>query len=681
MTEQEIFSAAIEIQDALARAAYVHDACDGDAELEEQVVALLQSHDEASQFIETPAANHTGLAETIVRDSIEENMEGDEDATSGEADFQRYLDPPTREGWLGRLGHYEIEAILGRGAFGIVAKAFDDKLHRAVAIKMMSPELASTSPPRKRFLREARAAAAVSHENIVGIHAVEEEPIPYLVMEYIAGETLQDRMNGHGPFSPHEVVSVGRQISSGLAAAHDVNLIHRDIKPANILVMEGPGERIKITDFGLARAVDDASMTRTGTIAGTPMYMAPEQARGETLDHRADLFSLGSVLYQMASGRPPFRASSTIAVLKRVCDDEPRPIDDVIPGAPKWMGEVIRGLLEKSPDARYQSASEVAETLSQCEKQLEVQGRVTTYTSPKGSSSDPSSDSSASQGAPDAAVNRAASRGVLTGMALVLIAIVSGIFLSRKLSDWTESPVPSLPATEVTGKLWFDGRDDWVEFPNVQWDYPQFTIEVFVTSQHGSDNGTIVHLSGSDSDKRELMSIYESGHAGPNERNGLAGIQGKTSYQCAYGSLVVGERQHRALVFDGRYLHYYVNGVWQGRRYAQPYEGLQWNMRRLHLGCDGGGRRFFQGMIDGLRISRVVRYEDNFDPITSFAADDVTLAMYDFSSGDGATLVDRSGNGLDGIIHGAIWAKNKNKEKKQKATSSEKQSESANSSP
>ncbi|MCA9125407.1 MAG: serine/threonine protein kinase, partial [Planctomycetales bacterium] len=179
--------------------------------------------------------------------------------------------------------------------------------------------------------------AAVMHENIVAIHAVEEEPIPYLVMEYIPGQTLQQRMDSNGPLEIAEVLRIGQQMAAGLAAAHAANLIHRDIKPSNILLSEGPNSRAKISDFGLARAVDDASMTKSGMIAGTPMYMAPEQARGETLDHRADLFSLGSVLYQMVGGRPPFRATNTVAVLKRVCEDKPRPLGDVLPGTPAWL--------------------------------------------------------------------------------------------------------------------------------------------------------------------------------------------------------------------------------------------------------------------------------------------------------------------------------------------------------
>lgn len=231
-------------------------------------------------------------------------------------------------------------------------RAFDERLHRHVAIKVLSPQLAATSPPRKRFLREARSAAAVRHENVVQVYAVEEQPLPYLVMELVDGQTLKDKLNGAGPLETTEVLSLGRQIAAGLAAAHEKGLIHRDIKPANILIEPGVEPRVKLSDFGLARAVDDASMTRSGVISGTPMYMAPEQAQGLPLDHRADLFSLGSVLYQMVSGRPPFRAASTVAVLKRVTDETPRPIQEIVSSVPKWLCTIITKLHAKQPEDR-----------------------------------------------------------------------------------------------------------------------------------------------------------------------------------------------------------------------------------------------------------------------------------------------------------------------------------------
>jgi hypothetical protein len=378
MNERDLFLAAIEITDPAERTAYLDQACDGNQELRAQVEELLKTHAETSQFLETPAvATKSAVDQAVPTDSSDADHDPSPECTLGEAEFRKYLEPATRPGWLGRLAHYEIEEILGRGAFGIVAKAFDEKLHRVVAIKLMSREIASTSPPRKRFLREARAAAAVMHENIVAIHAVEEDPIPYLVMEYILGKTLQQRMDERGPLEVPEVLRIGQQVAAGMAAAHAVNLIHRDIKPSNILLSDDPTTRVKISDFGLARAVDDATLTSSGLIAGTPMYMAPEQARGETLDHRADLFSLGSVLYQMAGGRPPFRAANTVAVLKRVCEDTPRPLGDVLPGTPGWLETIIFRLLEKERDDRYQTAQEVADLLACCQRELEHNGKVT----------------------------------------------------------------------------------------------------------------------------------------------------------------------------------------------------------------------------------------------------------------------------------------------------------------
>jgi serine/threonine protein kinase len=274
-----------------------------------------------------------------------------------------FLAPASRSDALGRLGHYEVLEVLGRGGFGIVLRAFDDKLQRVVAIKVLAPELAATSPARKRFLREARATAQVRHENVVQIHAVEEQPLPYLVMEFVPGETLQQRLDRTGPLEAAEVAAIGCQVADGLAAAHAVGLIHRDIKPGNILLESGPRLRAKLTDFGLARAADDASITQSGVVAGTPLYMSPEQARGAKLDQRSDLFSLGSVLYAITSGRPPFRAATTLAVLKRVTEETPRPIPEIIPETPPWLCHVIARLMAKEPGERFQAAEEVRQAL------------------------------------------------------------------------------------------------------------------------------------------------------------------------------------------------------------------------------------------------------------------------------------------------------------------------------
>jgi hypothetical protein len=205
----------------------------------------------------------------------------------------------------------------------------------------------------------------VAHEHVVDIHAVEDAgPVPYLVMQYVAGTSLEERLRRGGPLEIKEVLRIGLQTALGLAAAHAQGLVHRDVKPANILLENGV-ERVKLTDFGLARTVDDVSVTQSGVVAGRPLYMSPEQARGEAVDHRSDLFSLGSVLYAMCTGRPPFRASSLMAVMRRVCEDTPRPVREVNPDISGWLEAVIARLHAKDPAARYQSAAEVAGVLGQ----------------------------------------------------------------------------------------------------------------------------------------------------------------------------------------------------------------------------------------------------------------------------------------------------------------------------
>ncbi len=283
---------------------------------------------------------------------------------------------------LGRLGRYEIEQTIGAGGMGIVLKGFDTELNRPVAVKVLAPHLAHSGAARQRFAREARAAAAVVHEHVVAIHNVESDgvesggvqeggvaggdsprDVPFLVMQYVPGRSLEERVNQDGPLEPEEILRIGSQAAAGLAAAHAQGVIHRDVKPANIL-LENDVERVLLTDFGLARAAEDASLTRSGIIAGTPHYMSPEQARGEPADARSDLFSLGSVLYFMATGHPPFRAEQAMAVLHRICQSRHRPVCEANPGIPDELAYVIDRLLEKKPGRRFATASDVQQALA-----------------------------------------------------------------------------------------------------------------------------------------------------------------------------------------------------------------------------------------------------------------------------------------------------------------------------
>ena len=278
----------------------------------------------------------------------------------------KLLGPTDDPRMLGRLGTYEVLGVLGRGGMGIVFKAFDAPLNRYVAIKMLLPHLAASGAARKRFEREGQAAAAVIDDHVLPIYAVSQwQNIPYLVMQYSSGNNLQRRIDVDGPLDVKEILRIGMQTARGLAAAHAQGLVHRDVKPSNML-LDGTVERVMLTDFGLARAVDDASITRTGTIAGTPQYMSPEQARGKSVDARSDLFGLGCVLYAMCTGHPPFRAESSYAILRLITDEEPRPIREINADIPDWLCSIIGKLMSKKADERYQNAEEVAELLEQC---------------------------------------------------------------------------------------------------------------------------------------------------------------------------------------------------------------------------------------------------------------------------------------------------------------------------
>jgi serine/threonine protein kinase len=274
-----------------------------------------------------------------------------------------FLCPSDRPDVVGMLGHYEVTEVIGQGGMGVVLKAFDPPLHRLVAIKVMAPAVAGSATARRRFTREAQAAAAVCHDHVVTVHGVDEaDGLPYMVMQYVAGESLQSRLDRVGPLELVEIVRIGLQTALGLGAAHAQGLIHRDIKPSNLLLENGLA-RVKITDFGLARMTDDVALTQNGVVAGTPEYMAPEQARGELVDHRSDLFSLGSVLYAMCTGVPPFSGSSAVAVLRQVSDQTPRSVREVNPDIPAWLDVFVRRLMEKDPAKRFESAAEVAALL------------------------------------------------------------------------------------------------------------------------------------------------------------------------------------------------------------------------------------------------------------------------------------------------------------------------------
>ena len=288
--------------------------------------------------------------------------------------FLKHLDPTDDPRMLGRFGGYEIAGVIGAGGMSFVLKGFDSALNRYVAIKVMSPHLATSESARQRFAREAQAAAAVVHDNVIAIHHVRgDAELPYLVMPYERGNSLQKRLDERGPLEVAEILRIGMQSAAGLAAAHAQGLVHRDVKPGNILLTENV-ERVKLTDFGLARAVDDASLTRTGMIAGTTQYLSPEQARGDAVDQRSDLFSLGSVLYAMCTGKAPFRADTSYGALMKITESVATPIEQLNPSVPTWLCSLIRRLHAKSPEERYQSAADAEHHLQRCLRHVQNPG-------------------------------------------------------------------------------------------------------------------------------------------------------------------------------------------------------------------------------------------------------------------------------------------------------------------
>lgn len=261
---------------------------------------------------------------------------------------------------------YELDKEIGRGGMGIVFKAKDRRLKRAVAVKLLPPELAFRSEIRSRFLREAETAAQLSHPNIVPIYSVDEKGgLVFFVMGFVDGGNLAKRIHDGGPMPPDEVRRILREVADALAYAHANKVVHRDIKPDNIL-LDIQSKRPMVTDFGIARAISDgaeARLTATGIAIGTPAFMSPEQSAGDRdLDGRSDLYSLGIVAYQMLCGDLPFNANSTPALLVKHLSERPIPIDQRA-NVPPDLARVVMLLLEKDPANRFQSAAELKTAL------------------------------------------------------------------------------------------------------------------------------------------------------------------------------------------------------------------------------------------------------------------------------------------------------------------------------
>lgn len=356
-----------------------------------------------------------------------------------------FLQPSDDPAYLGRLNHFQIARVLGRGGMGIVLEAFDTHLQRNVAIKVLNPRLQENETARKRFCREGRAAAAISHEHVVAMYQVSharEGEVAYLVMQLIDGVTLESLMDDRRPMPFHEIARIGMQAAAGLSAAHAREMVHRDIKPANILI-ESDTERVKLTDFGLARTTDDIKLTKTGMVTGTPLYMSPEQTLGATADERSDLFSLGAVLYEMATGTPAFEAPSALGVMRRITDENPVAPYKVNASISRPLSDLIMSMLEKPPENRPVSAAAVATAMASI---VSEHGPISPLQVPAVAASEVKKAS----GQQRALRRRVIGAWSVAAFGLVCLIAASVIGL-RGISSGTDGDEPTFPSVALTG--------------------------------------------------------------------------------------------------------------------------------------------------------------------------------------------------------------------------------------
>lgn len=276
------------------------------------------------------------------------------------------------EPWL--LGRYEVVAELGKGAMGVVYRANDPMLNRMVAIKTINTEEAGhegMAEYEARFYTEAKAAGGLNHPNIIIIYDIGKSGhLVYMAMEYIEGRELREMLAEGQPLPVALAVDVAAQVGEGLAYAHQHHVVHRDIKPANIMIT--PEGRAKIADFGIARMRSSETRTQTGIILGSPRYIAPEQVVGKRADHRSDIFSLGVILYESLTGTTPFNGEGLSALMYQITNHDPAPPSSLNPQVPVMLDYIIAKVLAKSPDARYQSAADLANDLRECRAQMET---------------------------------------------------------------------------------------------------------------------------------------------------------------------------------------------------------------------------------------------------------------------------------------------------------------------
>ncbi len=589
-----------------------------------------------------------------------------------------FLLPPEEEDELGRLGGYRILEILGSGGMGVVFRAEDPRLKRQVALKAMKSAIATDQEAKLRFLREAEATAAIEHDNIVTIYQVgEENGVPFIAMQLLKGESLKSRMSRRDRLSQEETIRIGSQIAAGLQAAHERGLIHRDIKPDNIWLQEGT-DRVRIVDFGLVRNnADDVELTTSGVVLGTPRYMSPEQAQGQAVDHRCDLFSLGSVLYRLVSGQDAFSGNVVTAVLVAVASGEPAPLRELFPEIDPDLDLIIQTLLKKNPDERYSTAADVEVRLNRIQP---------------GSTRPPGSK-------PETLLaekrNPPKSRILLMGAAFFGVILLAGIIITLinkdgsrttiRTDDDTRIEITSDDGGAATERKNTGGQTDLggantpppikvsnrtnlaMVFPEgtpggdvyldpLPWSSDQeLTIECWIDSTH---SGRIFRLV--EKDVYTFLNIWLE----KSELQAEVFYRGTNRFAHGAGTMPANlpKRVHLAFTLKNRLWQLWLNGK-QLAEMKEPKDDNGKNFREtgallaFFAYYDEEKQVFkeqYTGPIDEIRISNVSRYSGwNYQiPAELFEPDEHTIAIYHCDEGQGNQLTDSSGNNNHAIIRG-----------------------------
>ncbi len=600
--------------------------------------------------------------------------------------------PPLAQGEVGVLGPYRIVKELGHGGMGAVYAAMDTRLDRALALKVMLPHHAASKDSRERFLREAKAAAKIKHDNVVTVYEADErDGIPYIAMEFLEGYPLDAYLKKKGSPGMSQIIRIGKETAEGLAAAHKLGLVHRDIKPGN-LWLEAPNGRVKVLDFGLAKPLDsEVEMTKSGMIVGTPAYMSPEQARSQKLDPRSDLFSLGALLYRLCTGLLPFQGENTMAILMALGSDEPKPVLDLNPNVPEALAILIHQLLAKNPNARPQNAGEVAERLRRIgtgqtlpSDNVVAQPVVYTPIAITAETNNPFADidadvsrtemvsgSSNEVATPKKPARKKSGAGLLWGVAaglFVMLGLVIGIILFlSKGKDRTEAKNDT-PDNITDGKD-KEKKNPKVEPPKIAPPAGKFALEfskgqyaiASKVPQPATADVTIeawVRLKPSTTEGHKEIVAFPNGSLNVGRDASGTGLELYTfhNHVTAKKAFTPGELIHIAGTNDGKQRRLYVNG----KLVAKQDDPNHPSPEQLKKGFEGKlsiGTLDFEGIIEQVRISTKPIYNQDFTPPALFTKEKDTYALYLFEEGQGDTLKDSSGNNYHAKINGAKWIK------------------------